>query len=160
MAGGVIFFLKPPEGVRQALEWVAEGARATGRDPADLDCVIRVPVAMDEDFKALRYVLRRTITTYAMVDVYNRSLAQQGFAGEAGAIVDAWRAGERDKAAASVSDPMIDELNIAGDAAECRAGIERFRTAGVKTPVVLPLSVAPEAPERARRIERTVRSLA
>ncbi|MDQ4143646.1 MAG: LLM class F420-dependent oxidoreductase [Actinomycetota bacterium] len=159
VADGVIFFLKTPDGVRQGLEWVAEGARRAGRDPADLDCVIRIPVAMDEDPDTLRHVLRRTITTYAMVDVYNRSLAQQGFADEAQAIVSAWRSGDRAQAASSVSDEMLEQLNVTGDAGSCRAGLERFEEAGVKTPVVLPMSVAADRAERAERVVRTVRSL-
>src|SRR5918996_6325078 len=48
VADGVIFFLKSPEGVRRGLQWVAEGAQAAGRDPADLDCGMRVSVALDE----------------------------------------------------------------------------------------------------------------
>lgn len=160
VADGVIFFLKTPKGVRQGLEWVAEGARGAGRDPADLDCVIRIPVAMDEDPDRLAHVMRRTITTYAMVDVYNRSLAAQGFADEAKGIVDAWKAGARDKAAASVSDEMMSELNVAGDAEACRDGLQAFRDAGVKTPVVLPMSVAPDASERAERVVRAVMELA
>ncbi|MDQ4094655.1 MAG: LLM class F420-dependent oxidoreductase [Actinomycetota bacterium] len=160
LADGVIFFLKSPDGVRDGLELVAEGARAAGRDPHDIDCVARVPVAMDEDPETLAYVLRRTVTGYAMVDVYNKSLAQQGFADEAAAIVGAWKAGERDKAAASVSDEMISQLNVVGDADACRAGVERFRSAGVKTPVLFPISVAPDAQERGERVERAIRTLA
>jgi probable F420-dependent oxidoreductase len=160
VADGVIFFLKTPEGVKQGLEWVAEGARSAGRDPDELDCVIRVPVAMDEDPETLDFIMRRTTTTYAMVDVYNRSLAQQGFEDEAFAIVEAWKAGERDKASASVSDEMLAQLNILGNAEECRAGLERFRSAGVKTPVLLPISVAGDPDERAERVANTVRTLA
>ena len=160
VADGVIFFLKTPEGVRRGLELVAEGARAAGRNPDDLDCVARVPVAMDEDPETLSYILRRTVTGYAMVDVYNRSLAQQGFAEEAGAIVAAWTAGERERAAASVSDEMISQLNVIGDADACRAGLERFRAAGVKTPVTFPISVEADPRERRERVERTIRALA
>lgn len=159
IADGVIFFLKTPKGVRQGLEWVAEGARSAGRDPDDLDCVLRVPVAMNEDVESVASIMRRTITTYAMVDVYNRSLAQQGFAAEARAIVDAWQAGKRDKAAASVSDDMIAQLNIAGDREACRERLQRFRDAGVKTPVVLPISVVPDPADRAERVAQTVKEL-
>ena len=142
------------------MELVAEGARAAGRDPDDLDCVARVPVAMDEDPETLAYVLRRTVTGYAMVDVYNRSLAQQGFDKEAQAIVAAWKAGEREKAAASVSDEMISQLNVIGDADACREGLERFRAAGVRTPVLLPISVVSDPADRRERVERTIRALA
>ena len=160
IADGVIFFLKTPDGVRQGLEWVAEGAKDAGRDPNDLDCVIRVTVAMDEDPEVLSYMGRRLTTTYAMVDVYNRSLAEQGFGAEAAAIVAAWKAGERDKAAASVSDEMLDELNIFGDVETCRAKLRRFRDAGAKTPVLAPVSVAGDPEDRAARVAATVTALA
>ena len=159
LADGVIFFLKTPDGVRQGLGWVAEGARAAGRDPAELDCVIRVTAAVDEEPDALSASLRRQITTYAMVDVYNRSLADQGFAAEAGAIVDAWRSGERQRAAASVGDTMLDDLTITGDAHRCRKKLQAFRDAGVRTPVLFPISVAGDPVERGDRVERTLRAL-
>jgi probable F420-dependent oxidoreductase len=160
IADGVIFFLKSPDGVRQGLEWVAEGAREAGRDPNDLDCVMRVTVAMDEDPETLAYMGRRLMTTYAMVDVYNRSLSLQGFEEEAQAIVSAWKAGEREKASESVSDRMLQELNIFGDVDACRAGVQRFRDAGVKTPVVAPVSVDGDPAERVAKVVRLTEALA
>lgn len=160
VADGVIFFLKTPEGVEQSLGWVAEGARAAGRDPSDLDCVIRVTAAVDEEADILRGIERRLVTTYAMVDVYNRSLAQQGFRRESEAIVSAWKAGRREEASAAVSDEMIEGLHITGDAEGCRNKLRRFRDAGIKTPVILPLSVAADPPERAEKILHTLRTLA
>ena len=160
VADGVIFFLKTPDGVRQSLEWVAEGAKAAGRDPAELDCVQRITVAMNEDPETLAFMGKRLITTYAMVDVYNRSLAQQGFAEQARAIREAWTAGERDKAAAQVTDEMLNELNVFGDSDECRKKIDQFRDAGVRTPVVLPISVAGDPAERKEKMAEVVGALA
>jgi probable F420-dependent oxidoreductase len=160
IADGVIFFLKTADGVRQGLEWVAEGARAAGRDPSELDCVIRVTVAMDEDPEMLRFMGKRLMTTYAMVDVYNRSLAQQGFRDEARAITESWRAARRDEAVEHVSDEMLDELNAFGEAETCTKRLQQFRDAGVKTPVILPISVAGDPDERTRRVAATVEALA
>ena len=159
VADGVIFFMKSAAGVRQALDWVAAGARNAGRDPATLDCVIRLPVAVDEDEEVLRFMARRLITTYAAVDVYNRSLSAQGFSAEAEAVRKAWQAGERDEANAAVSEEMIDELLITGDRDTCRARLGEFRDAGVKTPVILPFSVAGDPNERAERIRAAVSAL-
>lgn len=160
VADGVIFFLKTPRGVRQGLEWVAEGAKAAGRDPADLDSVIRVTAAVDEDPKVLRFVSRRLVTTYAAVAVYNRSLILQGFEEEATAIASAWAAGDREAATEAVSDRLLDELLITGTAEQCREGLAEFRAAGVKTPVLLPVSVAGDPAERVTRVHEAVAALA
>jgi probable F420-dependent oxidoreductase len=159
VADGVIFFMKSAPGVAQALEWVEEGARAAGRDPDSLDRVIRVPVAVGEDDEVLRFIARRLITTYAAVDVYNRSLAGQGYE-ETERIRQAWEAGDRDAANEAVTDRMIDELMIVGDANACGERIEEFRRAGIRTPVVLPISVAPDPQERAERVRAAVAALA
>jgi probable F420-dependent oxidoreductase len=160
VSDGVVFFLKTPDGVRQALEWVAEGARAAGRDPEELDCLIRVPVAVDEDPEVLEFMARRLVSSYAIVDVYNRSLTQQGFAAEAEAIAKAWQAGDRDEAPNRVTGEMLDKLLVAGDAETCRRKLTEFRAAGVKTPVVLPISVAGDPGERAERVRAAVTALA
>lgn len=157
IADGVIFFLKTPEGVRRALGWVAEGARAAGRDPGELDCVIRLPVALDEDPEALEVLLRRTLVTYAIVDVYNRSLAAQGFADESRSIATAWGAGDRAGALQAVTREMLEQLFVFGSEEEVRRKLKNFRAVGVRTPVLLPTSVAPDP---AGNIARVVHALA
>lgn len=160
VADGVVFFLKTPDGVRQALDWVAEGAAGAGRDLEELDRLIRVPVAVDEDPEVLEFMARRLVSSYAVVDVYNRSLKQQGFAAEAEAIAKAWGAGDRDEAANRVTDDMIEQLLVTGDAETCRRKLTAFRDAGVRTPVVLPVSVAGDPAERTERVRAAVAALA
>lgn len=159
-ADGVIFFMKTASGVSDALEHVAKGAADEGRDPAGLDRVIRIPIAMDEDEAVFRFIARRLTVNYAIVDVYKRSLSAQGFETECKAITDAWAAGDREGATAQVTDAMLDELFIFGDEATCRARIAEFRAAGITTPVLLPISVAGDPADRAERIETMIRTLA
>ena len=160
IADGVIFFLKGPDGVRASLEHVREGARRAGRDPDSIDVVIRVIVAVDEDEGVLDYIAKRLTASYAMVDVYNRSLRAEGFADEADAIRELWSAGDRNGAMEKVSDRMLDRLHIFGDVDHCRERIDEFRDAGVKTPVLGPISVAGEPDERKERIVAAAKALA
>ena len=160
VADGVIFFLKTPRGVAQAMSWVAEGARAAGRDPETLDSVIRVPTALDEDEDVFRFMARRLVTTYAAVDVYNNSLSRQGYADEAAGIARAWSAGNRDKANEYVTDELLDDLFISGTRDECLTKLQSFRDAGVKTPVLSPVSVAGDPVERKERVGLTLERLA
>lgn len=161
LADGVIFFMKSPGGITQAMGWVAEGARAAGRDPSALDCVIRLPVALAEGERGdLSALARRFIVSYAIVDVYNRSLADQGFGAAASAIAERWAAGDRKGAVDEVPDDMVDELMIVGDAEECRGRLQRFRAAGVTTPVVLPFSLPGGPDELTERARATMLAVA
>lgn len=156
VADGVILYLFTPQGVKDALAQVHEGARAAGRDPAEIDVVMRIGVALDEDPQFLSYMLRRVTTAYAMVDVYNASLRRQGFAEEAALLAERWAKGERDAAADAITDEMLDALYITGDRDACLAKLEAFRQAGVTTPVVFPISVAGDPAERLDKIRATI----
>jgi probable F420-dependent oxidoreductase len=160
VADGVIFFLKGPEGVRKSLEHVHAGAEAAGRDPDSIDVVIRVMVAVDEDPSVLSYISKRLTASYAMVDVYNKSLQAEGFEKESTAIRERWGGGDRNGAVEEVSDRMIDTLHVFGSANECAEKIDGFRRAGVKTPVLAPISVAGDPAERLTRTKSAAKELA
>lgn len=151
VADGVIFFLKTTEGVRTALGWA-------GSDR--LDCVMRVPLLVDEEPEVVGVAARRLLLSYAPVDVYARSLAAQGFGAEIAAIREAWARGDRRGAVELVPQTMIDELFILGDTARCRHRIDELRAAGVTTPVLLPMSFVDDPAERAARVRRAVEALA
>ncbi|MDQ3958296.1 MAG: LLM class flavin-dependent oxidoreductase [Actinomycetota bacterium] len=155
VADGVIFFLKTAKGVRTALEW-ANAARPDGRE---LECVMRIPVLLDEDPAVVSVAARRLLLAYAPVGVYARSLAAQGFGAEIAAIRDAWRAGDRARAMELVPDEMIERLLIVGDAATCKERIAELRRAGVTTPIALPMSFTGDTHERAERVRAAVDAL-
>ncbi|HJP66176.1 MAG TPA: LLM class F420-dependent oxidoreductase [Actinomycetota bacterium] len=160
VADGVAFFLMTPEGVTKALQDVRAGAEEAGRDPAALDSVIRLPIAVEEPEDLVRFMGRRMMTGYAIVPGYNASLARQGFEAEAEEIVGAWGAGERDRATEAFTDEMLERMFIFGDAETCRRKIGEFRSAGVKTPILYPFSLAGSAEERAERVTAAVEALA
>lgn len=160
IADGVIFFLKGPEGVATAMEQVRAGAEGAGRDPDSIDAVIRVLVAVDEDESVLSYIGRRLTASYAMVDVYNRSLRNEGFTDEAEGIRELWQAGDRNGALEKVSDRMLDRLHVFGSAEHCKERIDEFRSAGIKTPILAPISVAGDPGERSERIVAAAKALA
>jgi probable F420-dependent oxidoreductase len=160
VADGLILFLFTPEGARDAIERFRAAARDAGRNPDELDVVARIPAALDEDEETLRFMMRRLTTTYAMVDVYNASLRRQGFEAESKQIAELWRAGDRDGAAGAVSDQMLDGLYIFGDLDQCSRRISEFREAGIRTPVLLPVSVVGDPTERTERIRKAIPALA
>lgn len=160
VADGVIFYLFTPEGAHEAIDTVHESARAAGRDPNAIDTVIRIPVAVDEDPEFLGFMMRRMTAAYAMVDVYNASVTRQGFGDEASRLSELWKSGDRDGAAQAVSDDMLESFYVFGDAGTCKEKIGRFRDAGIKTPVVMPVSVAGDPAERLERTKHAIEVLA
>jgi len=106
LADGVIFFLKTPAGVKQAMAWVGEAAAKTGRDPADLEGVLVLPTTrgVDGADRARAYV-----AAYARMPDYARSLRLQGFGDQVDAIAAGWVAG-RERAKEAVSPAMVESL--------------------------------------------------
>jgi probable F420-dependent oxidoreductase len=160
VADGVQFFLVTPDGVRRALEHVASGAREAGRDPADLEVFVRVPIALDEDEALVRFMGTRLLTGYATVPAYNASLRRQGFDAEAASIARAWTAGDRDRATELFSPEMFDAFFIHGSVDAALTRVQEYRAAGVTVPVLMPLSVAGSTEERLAKVTATVEAMA
>ncbi len=160
VADGVQFALMTPEGVRSALDEVRAGARAAGRDPDGLDVVLRLPVAVGEPVEAARLVARRLLTGYAGVPTYAAALVRQGFGEAVAPAVEAWRAGDRAKAFAVFPDDLIDRFFLTGTPDACRARLRRYQEAGVRTVVLMHVSVAGNPEERAASIATQLEALA
>lgn len=122
---GVAFYMAGPGIIPELLAQV-------GRP---VDSVARI-VVLPGERQASIAAAQRVIATYALVPYYARLLARQGFGEEVVAIGERWALGDRAGARAQVSDAMVAELVIAGDADAIAAGIEAYWRAGLGTPVL------------------------
>src|SRR5436309_6018879 len=154
IADGVILNFMPVEAVPRMLAHVRAGAERAGRDPAALEVVSRFQVVVTDDPPAARDVIRQMMGPYFATSVYNRFIAWCGFPEEARAIDAAWRAKDRARNVAAVTDEMVDRLAIIGPAQHCRARLAEFVAAGVTTPMIQPFLFDEAA------ISRTFESLA
>jgi alkanesulfonate monooxygenase SsuD/methylene tetrahydromethanopterin reductase-like flavin-dependent oxidoreductase (luciferase family) len=160
VADGVQFALLSPEGVVSALEDVRSGAQAAGRDHGSLDVVLRIPVAVGEPPELARLIARRLLVGYTVVPTYAAALRRQGFGEAISPVIDAWQAGDTARALAAFPDELIDRFFLSGTPDECRAGLDRYREAGVRTAVLMHVSVAGSLEERAAAIEAQIEALA
>jgi probable F420-dependent oxidoreductase len=160
VADGVQFALMTPDGVRSALGEVRVGMRDVGRDPAGFDVVLRIPIAVDEPRDLVRELARRLLTGYAVVPTYAATLVRQGFGSAADATIEAWRDGDRQRAVSLLPDEIVDAFFVHGDVDECLARLHAYRDAGVRTPVLMHLSVGASAEERVARITAQIEALA
>ena len=138
LADGVILNFMPVEAMPAILGHVRAGAARAGRDPAGIEVVARFQVIVTDDVAMGRSAVRQMMGPYFATTVYNRFVAWCGFAAEAEAIAAGWRAKDRARNLAAVSDAMIDRLAIIGPLAHCRARLAAFAAAGVTTPMVHP----------------------
>jgi len=156
LADGVIFYLKTPAGVKQAMTWVHEGVHDAGRDPAEVECVLILPVVLGAEGseRARAYVAR-----YIRVPDYARSLRLQGFSEEVEATVAAWAHGQ-DRAAQSVDAAMAASLILAPGRDAGRAMLDAFDAAGVHTTVLLPIRFHDQDADACDNAETVLRTFA
>ena len=134
IADGVCFYMVGPKLIPQLLTQAG--------DPHESFARINVVPGEGPEVVALA---KRAVVGYALVPYYARVMEKQGFAEEIAAILKAWKAGDRARAAGQVSDAMLDELVLTGSADRIRQGIERYWAAGLTTPTLAVLGGADTA---------------
>ena len=154
LADGVILNFMPVEAMPRILEHVRIGAARAGRDASTIEVVARFQTVITDNPASARAALRQMMGPYFATSVYNRFVAWCGFVDEAAAIDAGWRAKDRTRNLAGVTDAMVDRLAIIGSVAQCRARLAAFAAAGVTTPMVHPFLFDEAA------IWRTLESLA
>src|ERR1700687_385124 len=104
LGDGVIVNFITPETLPSMLDHTREGMRSAGKDPAKLDVVCRIILAVDEDEAVTRNLFRRSLTAYVTVPQYNKFFREIGYDKEASIAIDAWNAGDRQKGLESIPD--------------------------------------------------------
>ncbi len=143
IADGVILTRSTLEnGAKMRAHLVAGAAKAGRSAEADAMTISSLlPVAVADSREAAFDRMRPGFAAYTgYFPRYNRMTADQGFAEEAAAIGKAWARGDREAAAAAVSNELIDATAIAGTAADCRAKIAAYRDSGLDLPILSPFA--------------------
>ena len=111
---------------------IAAGADAAGRSLSDVAVSPQVSIYPTDDPDAARDRERPHIAFYigGMGVFYHQYMRRIGFGEQADAVRAAYMARERDKAAALVTDEMVDAFTIIGDAAQCREQMQAYFDAG------------------------------
>lgn len=101
------------------------------------ELVARIFVCPSEDEETVRSEARRHIATYLNVPAYAAFHAWLGRDPQLRTMWDAWGAGDREAAVASISDEVVDELIVHGSAQRCTELLHDYLDAGLDTPVVM-----------------------
>lgn len=135
--------------------YIEEQMETAGRE-ASIDVAPYVPAAVSDDPEEARAVIRGHVAYYVGNGRgYERAVGQR-FPEGAESVADAWRAGDRRKAAERVTDEMVEALGVAGSSEQAR---EQFAAVADIDCVTRPMVTIPSNADD-ETVERTIEELA
>jgi alkanesulfonate monooxygenase SsuD/methylene tetrahydromethanopterin reductase-like flavin-dependent oxidoreductase (luciferase family) len=131
-----------PEGADAYFRYLDAGLSAAGRTRADLDVCQGAEVAIfaDEDAVRAHVATRKKELAFSIggmgtaeTNFYNAAYSRQGWSHVTSEILRRWQAGDRDGAAALVTDEMVLATTLIGTTAMVAGRLRAWRDAGVDT---------------------------
>jgi probable F420-dependent oxidoreductase len=104
---------------------IDQGAQQTGRPGSAVAVADWVIVAVSDEAEQAREDAKRQIAFHATVRTYDRILSLHGFDAVAARIRELWRSFDLAGMTALVTDEMLDEMAVAGTAADCRKALRK-----------------------------------
>lgn len=101
-----------------------------------------IPTCIFDDVDAAAAVMRRTLTSYVMLPNYRNYWIEAGYEEEMRAIEAAQERGDAAAIPALMTDRWLRDVTLFGPAKEVREGVEAWRAAGVRTPILVPSSAS------------------
>ena len=159
VADGIIPIHWPKQQFRALKEQLAEGARAAGREAADLTILAQTHMFIldgdndEETWQAARQPLFHYINRMGVF--YWQMLERNGFAAEVAASKAAWANRDREGAIAAISDEMVREVQAIGPVEEVREQLQERSKLGADVQM---LYMPPGDPvEVGRRLEALIK---
>src|SRR5436305_7581369 len=100
----------------------------------------RIRTCISDDIAEAKAVVRSTMIHYAHLPYYRNYWKEAGYLEEMTAIEAALSAGRPDEVPHYLTDRWLADVTLFGPAAKVRDGLESWREAGIRMPVVVPLS--------------------
>ena len=105
----------------------------------------RIRTCVCDDETEAKAVLRRTVTNYALMPNYRNYWKEAGYVEEMMAIENALANGHAEEIGRYLPDRWLADIALFGPAWKIREGVEAWRDAGIRTPVLVPLSADGDA---------------
>lgn len=99
-----------------------------------------IPTCVCDDRSAGAAVMRRVLRGYVQLPNYQRYWIEAGYEDEMHAIQRALAARQTDRLQELMSDRWLNDVTLFGSAGRIREGLEAWRAAGVRTPILVPSS--------------------
>ena len=132
VADGIMPYMSTPEYIKKLAGYVAEGAKAAGRETSEIDITLGIPSVVSDDLELARKAGKRGLSGYLRFPFYQRLMTNNGFGG----VIDKIKGGADPMEV--FSDEMLDAVALVGPAERCRERLEAYRKAGVSLPIIVP----------------------
>ena len=113
---------------------------AAKRDDPNFFIGNRIRTCIGDDIDETKAVLRRTMTHYAFLPYYRNYWKETGYLEEMSAIESAIADGRSDEVPRYLTDRWLADVTLFGPPSKIRDGVAAWRDAGIRTPVLVPLS--------------------
>jgi alkanesulfonate monooxygenase SsuD/methylene tetrahydromethanopterin reductase-like flavin-dependent oxidoreductase (luciferase family) len=139
IADGIIINMATPAKVREIRQGAMAGAVEAGRNPGNLEVIVKVRCSLNPDRARARSGLRQVLTFYNIADYYSDLLRASGFEAQVNAVQQAHRESGFKAAMAKVTDDYMDKLPVipATSVQEIKERLSPFIEAGA-TRLVIP----------------------
>lgn len=131
VSDGAILNWASPTDVKRIVD-IVNDAHPTG----EAEIVARLFVIPSTDIEEVRSIAKRRIAAYLNVPVYAEFHRWLGRSEMLQPMWDAWSAGDRKGALATIPDELVDELFIHGSPEQCQARIADYVEAGITSPAL------------------------
>lgn len=145
MADGIVVNMFGERFAPEIVREVHRAAEKAGRDPASIEIVMRVQTVVDQDPAQARELFARGFGAYIIAPGYDRFFTWQGFGETVEGVRKAFAARDREASRKAVSDEMLHDLVLAGDAATVKSRFRALMDAGITTPAAHNLWITPES---------------
>lgn len=143
-ADGLMLYLCSGARLTSILDMVEEEISSSGRDLATLDISMLIPTFYDPDLARARAAGRDFLILYCSFPAYGRMFRASGFVEEMDAIDAALADGDRDRAMQAISETMLDEVCLVGDADRIQIGLAKYQRLGLEHALLAPRAIEPE----------------
>jgi len=138
IADGWVPTFWPYTHLQDGIALLAEGAAKAGRDVKEIDVAPFVAVIPMPDAAQARALVKPLVSFYigGMGVYYHALFCRYGFKENADLVRELYTSGDRKKAAAAVSDELIDAIAICGTPEHCREKLAEWRAAGMGSALI------------------------
>ena len=137
LADRIILNLYPPERVKHALEIIRRACQDAGNRPQPTLSVMLYAYVLADRERGLE-AGRDLVAFYASAPAYSKLFSSIGYSSESKAMIDAWKARDRDRVKQMVTMGMVNALTVLGSIDDLRKRVEAYHKAGIDDVFICP----------------------